>query len=165
MSRACVYALVCVLLLLIEVGLLSGLPWPLPLLPLVPTAAIWLYHTWHSSIGVWFLLAWGVAIGWLQLMPWVSPMAISVALIVFALLWVDRLFTHRSLWGLLATVFVGMMVWTALEGASRLLSGEDRESAFLHFGSDAGFRTVLAILFATFLFYLEGRVRRLRLRL
>ncbi|MBI2485103.1 hypothetical protein HYW18_03075 [Candidatus Uhrbacteria bacterium] len=166
MSRVLIYAVIFLALLSFEVGFLNTLPWPWSLTPLIPIVSVWIYHTWHSPLGIWFLLAWGFAMEWLNLFPWFSPLVVSVVIGLGVLLWVERLFSHRSLWGLFAVSLLSMGSWALVEGLFRLFNASTvPDVALFGFAENMLLRTLMALMVSVLLFFFEERIRRLGLRL
>lgn len=159
------YGSLFLLLATVEGSFLSGLGTLGSAIPLVPIVAIWLYHQWHSRIGIWYLVAWGIYNDLFAQSLWVSLTLVGMGMTLIMIYTSQRLFSQRSLYGLESVGLVCMFVWVLFDALARFFTKDPLSLTFDHFGFDVlthGFFLLLglALLFLVELHY-RPRSRRL----
>lgn len=133
MTRFLVYAGLFLILIGIETGLLTSLPFSHSFVPFVLAFALSLFHIFSSRIGLWYILVWGIWYDVFGLSLW-SPLSFIALFMVAGLFYAgERLFSRQSLYGLFGMTFVAWGIWTVLDAAFRLTSQEPFHVAFDHF--------------------------------
>lgn len=159
MSRIFLYGLLFLVLIGIETGFLTALPFPLRTIPLVPILGIWFYHQMPSRIGLWYLLIWGIWYDLFALSLWSSKTVIALAMILVLIYASGRVFSRHSLYGLLGLALSVWIVWSLVEALFRFLSPSALELAFHGFMESQLFMLAGLLIGISLLFMLSLRVR------
>tara|TARA_Y100000031_G_C8191767_1_gene371726 strand:- start:725 stop:1171 length:447 start_codon:yes stop_codon:yes gene_type:complete len=91
-----------IIAIVIETSFISSLPDPLCCVPLVLALAVYLIQYRGSKLGTWWLAGYGFYLDYMQIGIW--PVETLIWLVIGILSWLlsQRLFTNRSLYGILS---------------------------------------------------------------
>lgn len=153
------YGSLFLLLATVEGSFLSALGTWGGTIPLLPIVAIWLYHQWHSRIGIWYLVSWGIYNDLFARSVWVSLTLVGIGMAVVLIYTSRRLFSQRSLYGLESVGLVCLSVWVLFDALARFFAKDSLSLAFDQFGFDSLFHGIFLLFGLAVLFLLELRYR------
>lgn len=159
MSRTVFYGLLFLVLVTFETSFLSSLPFPFHIFPIIPAVAIWLYHQASSRIGWWYLLAWGIWYDFFDLSLWSSKTVVALGMMVAILYISGRIFSHRSLYGLMGLGGTLWIIWSLIEALFHFLSPAPLTLAFDGFVSGQIAILIELLLSLAILFWMHLRLR------
>lgn len=161
MIRFFVSSLLFILLMMFECGFVHGLPSPFFYAPLVFACSIYLFQHLNSLIGVWWIFGIGIWLDFwhLGLTPFETLIYAAAALL--AVWFGHRLFTNRSLYGVVGNAFLTLLFVHAAH-AIFLLLGLLRGASTFSWWSFFWFvfwQALLLLVIVTILFFLAHKIR------
>ena len=162
MARNILLILFFLLTVALQLSFIASLPWFFPATPLVLVLSVYLIQL-HSILACssW-LIFYGLILDYLHLGSGPLEILTHGAAAVAAVLFARRLFSNRSLYGVVACVLASYFVWRFFQILLLLIFFWLRslEVDWRHFLSDTGWGALLSVLLTTVLFYSAGRMRQ-----
>lgn len=149
-------------LIIVETSFVGALPAPWRFAPVVFASAVYTIQHLASKSGVWWLFGYGIFLDiWhLGVMRGESVILLVVGLAAFLLS--RRVFTNRSLYGVIGSAFVSFTLWRLLTALVFFFTNAKHPDAvpWLTFLSFSVWQGILLLFLVSLFFFLAGRMRR-----
>lgn len=162
MTRLILSFFLLILLIILETSFVSALPAPWRFAPVVFASAVYAIQHLASKSGVWWLFGYALFLDVWHLGVMRGESAILLAVGLAAYLLSRRVFTNRSLYGVIGSAFVSFILWKLLTVITLFITNAKHPNAvpWLTFASFCIWQGILLLFLASLFFFLAARIRR-----